>query len=114
MKLNIKITPTVSKNTTKKLPTGYSIGSSTNGVKWGYFNDRYAIGFVYHKVNPKLKSQKKVKKVWNGKEVTTTVRKYEPGYWVISQYQIPLDLLKLMNLELNQKSRHFILTTKQK
>ena len=48
-----------------------SCGSTSKGVQYGYFDKELAYGFVYHKVNRKVKSKKRVIKEWEGKTVKT-------------------------------------------
>lgn len=113
MNLKIKITPYSMVKSNKPsvhdlFRSSLHYGSSSNGVKWGYWDDYgNALGFHYQKINRKVLTSKKVKKVWNGVEVTTTRRTYEPKKWVVSYYKIPMSLLTFMGLSLKQKTNHF-------
>lgn len=119
MKLTLKINPT--KITKSHKPSIYEIfrngcvishGSTSNGVSWGYYDKDFAYGLNFQKVRRKVKSTKRVKKVWDGKEVWTNKRTYESGKWIVSYYKIPLTILKFMNCQLKQKSRFFTITNK--
>jgi hypothetical protein len=119
MKLKINIKPQTTEKRHKPVPNDLfwskhlSFGSTSNGVSWGYYDAEFAYAFVWHKVRPKMKSSKKIKKVWNDKEVTTTKRTYEPGKWIVQYYKIPREVLKFMNLELQQGVRSFKLVPKK-
>jgi hypothetical protein len=119
MKLTLNIKPNTIIKTYKPHPTidivwGLSLGFTTKGVNWGYYDNEYAYGFVFQKVRRKMKTTKRVKKVWEGKEVWTNKRTYEPAKWVVSYYKIPLAVLKVMNLTITQKNRHFTIIKKSK
>lgn len=90
-----------------------SYGSTTNGVWLGYYDDEFAYGFVYHKINRKVKSKKRITKEWNDKTVTTWKYTYKPAKWVVSYYKIPFAILQFAKLELRQRSRHFELVPKR-
>lgn len=111
MKLKINIKPQTWSHTYKKDPQeiirGLSFGSTSNGVSWGHYDNEFAYGFVWHKVRRKVKTSKKVKKIFNGVEVKTTKRTYEPAKWVVQYYKIPLAVLKFMNVKLKQGTRSF-------
>lgn len=116
MKLKINFKPnTIVKSHKPKVQDLYmknlSFGSSSN-VCWGYYDNEFAYGFVWHKVRRKVKTSKRVKKIHNGIEVKTTKRTYEPAKWVCQYYKIPLSILKFMKLELKQGSRSFKLIHK--
>ena len=113
MNLKIKIKPVAFTRQYKireqsMFSSSIHMGSSSNGVSWGHWDDNgNAIGFHYQKINRKVKTSKKVKKVWNGVEVTTTRRTYEPKKWIVSYYKIPITVLTFMGLSLKQKTNHF-------
>ncbi len=113
MKLKINIKPQTTEKRHKPVPNDLfwskhlSFGSTSNGVSWGYYDSEFAYGFVYHKVRRKVKTSKKVKKMFNGVEVKTTKRTYEPAKWIVQYYKIPLAVLKFMKLELKQGTRSF-------
>ena len=90
-----------------------SCGCTSEGVRYGYYDNEFAYGFVYHKVNRKVKSKKRITKEWNGQTVKTWKYTYEPAKWVVSYYKIPFAILKVAKLELRQRSRHFELVPKR-
>jgi len=119
MKLTLNIKPSTTTKNHKPYPGNLfrnhiSHGMTTQGVNWGYYDNEYAYGFVFQKVRRKMKTTKRVKKVWEGKEVWTNKRTYEPAKWVVSYYKIPLAVLKVMNLTITQKNRHFTIIKKSK
>jgi hypothetical protein len=108
MKLKINIKPQTTEKRHKPRPNDLIYGFS-----WGQHGSEFAYGFVYHKVRRKVKTSKKVKKMFNGVEVKTTKRTYEPAKWVVSYYKIPLAVLKFMNVKLEQGTRSFKLVPKK-
>ena len=83
----------------------YSVGTYGSGYK--AWKGETFVACSWNKVNKKVKSSKKVKKIWNGKEVTTTKRTYEPAKWICNYYLIPIELLKIANMNMVQCSRTF-------
>jgi len=112
MNLKIKIKPTSStkphKPSVHELFRSSIHCGSSNGVKWGHWDDNgNVIGFHYQKINRKVKTSKRVKKEWNGQIVWTNKRTYEPKKWIASYYKIPMSMLTFMGLSLKQKTNHF-------
>lgn len=91
-----------------------SCGCTSRGVYSGYYDKEFAYGFVYHKINRKVKSKKRITKEWDGKQVKTFKYTYEPAKWVVSYYKIPFTILEFAKLELRQYSRHFELVPKKR
>ena len=79
----------------------------TNAVSRGYWIKDYVIAMHYEKRRKKLVSTKRIKKEFNGQTVWTNKRQYEPAKWIITYYKIPYEILRLANLKVVQKERHF-------
>lgn len=92
------------------IPVTYSYSSKFGN---GYFynapvhGEEYILAINWQKVNRKVKSSKKVKKIWNGVEVTTTKRTYHPAKWVMYYYKIPVSFLFDAKLKVKQGNRTF-------
>ena len=84
----------------------------TNGIGYLDLNDKYFMGLHYEKHNLKVITSKRVKKIHDGRNVMTTKRTYEPAYWKITYYKIPVDVLKLAGLKFEQGNRTFKLVKK--
>ncbi len=86
----------------------YSYSSKLgNGYRFKSGSEEYVLAINWEKHNRKVKSKKKVKKMWNGVQVTTTVRKYEPAYWVSYYYKIPVSFLVATGLKVEQGNKNF-------
>lgn len=117
MEIRIKILKSTVEKSTKVSPhslTAESFTYTVCGNGSGYLNRKgdHFMGLHYEKHNRKVISSKKVKKIFNGKEVKTTAYKYAPSYWKITYYKIPTEVLKLSGLKFKQGSRTFQLIKK--
>lgn len=119
MKIKLNIVANKSEKRQKPNPNDLfrsylSCGCTSQGVSFGYYDKQFAYGFVYHKINRKVKSKKRITKEWNGVAVKTWKYTYEPAKWVVSYYKIPFKILEFAKLELRQRSRHFELLPKKR
>lgn len=90
------------------VPVSYSYSSKLgNGYCFEIGFEEYVLAINWEKHNRKVKSKKKVKKMWNGVQVTTTVRTYEPAYWVAYYYKIPVSFLVATGLKVEQGNKNF-------
>ena len=119
MEIKVKLLKSTVEKSTKIIPhhlTTESITFTVGTYGSGYLNRHrdHFLGLHYEKHNRKVISTKKVKKIFEGKEVKTTVRRYKAAYWKVTYYKIPIEVLKAANIKFIQYSRNFYFGPKTK
>ena len=101
MKLKIEIKPIVYSHRHKKTPSCFwTMGKYGSG----YYDSQTQcyIGLVAHKVRRKVVQRK-------DKDNNTRSKVICASHWIMQEYHFPDAVLKLTNLKLVQKNRHFVL-----
>ena len=117
MEIRVKINKSTVQKSHKVSPHSLTSDSMTFTISnhgTGYLNrtGEYFMGLHYEKHNRKVKSSNRVTKIHNGQNVMTPIRKYEAGYWKVTYYKIPVEVLKIAGLKFKQNARNFELIKK--